>query len=257
VIKDPLLTPLFAYVAILNSITSYQRATGAMTVAARATVSFGQDGQVAIDDLFSGDTANTAAAGAMVAPIGAAMTNEFRTVVPERLDVELRASEVREGTTIDRIWLDTIRPRFGATHTLYVQLEDYRGSKRVVSMPIAMPSYADGPLTLVVSDAAALTSLEQKDLKPGKATTWPELLADLNAVKRNNRLYVRLIASSSGTVVGGDTLPALPSSVRSILDSDATVARGPVTKTVVGSWEQRVDAALRGSRELTLTLTSR
>ena len=110
-------------------------------------------------------------------------------------------------------------------------------------MPVSMPSYAEGPLTLVVSDAPSLVALEQKDLKPGKPSSWSELLTDLNATRRNNRLYVRLVASSSGTVVGGDTLPALPASVRSVMDSDATVAKGSVTKTTVGSWEQRLDRA--------------
>jgi hypothetical protein len=58
-------------------------------------------------------------------------------------------------------------------------------------------------------------------------------------------------------VVTGDTLPALPASVRSVLDEDKTVATAPVAKTVVGAWERRLDRAVRGSRELTVTLTSR
>ena len=256
VLRDQALTPLFAYVAVLNAITAYERETGAMTVAARGTVSFGADGQVAVDDVFSGDTASTGAATAIAAPVAAAMTNEFKAIVPERIDVELTASEERDGTTIDRVWLDTVKPRFGSTHMLHVLLQDYRGAKRTVSMPIAMPSYAEGPLTLLVSDATTLTALEQKDLKPGRPSSWTELLTDLNTTRRQNRLYVRLIASSNGTVVGGDTLPSLPATVRSVMDSDVTVAKGSVTKTTLGSWEQRFDKPVRGSRELTLNLTA-
>ena len=256
VLRDQTLTPLFSYVAVLSALSAYEREAGVMTVSARGTVSFGRDGEVAIDDLFSGDNANTSAATSIAAPLGIGMTNDFREIVPEKIDVEFKASERREGTAIDRVWLDTIRPRFGTTHTLQIQLQDYRGQKRVVSMPIAMPSYADGPLTLLVSDAQTLRTLEEKDLKPGRPTSWPELLKDLNAIKRNNRLYVRLVATSQGTVVGGDTLPALPSSVRSVLDADASTARTSVTRGVVGAWEQRLDVPVRGSRELTLTLSS-
>ncbi len=113
------------------------------------------------------------------------------------------------------------------------------------------------PLTLLVSDAATLGALEQRELKPGKPASWPALLAQMNATKRNNRLYVRLITASAGTVVGGETLPALPPSVRSVLDEDKTVSSSSVSRTVVGAWEQRLDRAVRGSRELTLTLTAR
>jgi hypothetical protein len=255
VAQDPSLTPLFSYVALLNALTAYERQAGVLTVSARGTVSFGKDGEVAIDDLFSGDAAAATAAAAVASPIGAALANDFREVTPERLDITFHASEHQEGTTIERVWLDTTRPKFGSTHDVQIQLQDYRGAKRVVSVPVVMPSYADGPLTLGVSDAASLASLEQKELQPGKPTTWTELLADLNKTRRNNRVYVRLVASSRGAVVNGDTLPALPASVRTVLDTDATIARAPVARTVVGAWEQRVDVAVRGSRELTIVLS--
>jgi len=255
VLRDQTLTPLFTYVAILNSLTAYDRQVGALSISARGALSFGSDGTVVIDDAFAGDNSVQLAAAGVTAPVGSAMANEFKSVMPDRLDLEFHTSEKQEGTTIERAWLDTTRPRFGATHTLQVQLRDYRGGTRVVSLPVTMPAQADGPLTLLVSDAATLTTLEQHDLKPGKPTSWPELLTDLNAARRGNRLYVRLMSASAGAVVLGETWPALPASVRAVLDTDSSVARGAVARTVVGAWEQRLDVAVHGSRELTLTLT--
>jgi hypothetical protein len=255
VVQDRTLTALFTYVGLINALTAYERQTGVLTVSARGNVSFGKDGQIAIDDTFSGDNAAAEAAASIASPVGAALGNDFREVVPEKLDVEFHASEREQGTSIERVWLDTTRPRFGATHTLQIQLQDYRAGKRVVSMPVQMPSYAEGPVTLLVTDAAGLTSLEQKELQPGKPSTWQDLLAQLERTRRNNRVYVRLITASRGTVVGGDTLPALPASVRSVLDTDTTIARASVARTVSGSWEQRLDVAVRGSRELTFTLS--
>ena len=76
-------------------------------------------------------------------------------------------------------------------------------------------------------------------------------------MRRNNRVYVRLINASAGTVVSGETLPSLPSSVRTVLEDDKTAATAPVAKTVIGAWEQQLDHAVRGSRELTITLVRR
>jgi hypothetical protein len=252
VAHDPTLTPLFTYVAVLNALTSYQRQAGALSVAARGTVDFGRDGQIAIDDVFSGDSATTAAASAVATPIGTIVANEFKTAMPERLDLELRALEEQQGTTIDRIWLDTTRPQLGGTYALQIQLRDFRGGARTLSMPISLPTQADGPLTLLVSDAATLTTLEQRDLRPGKPASFGELMAQANNTRRNNRVYVRLIATASGAVVGGDTLPSLPASVQALLRSDAGGAQTPVTKSVVGAWDQRLDLAVHGSRELTI-----
>jgi hypothetical protein len=79
----------------------------------------------------------------------------------------------------------------------------------------------------------------------------------LNDLRRNNRLYVRLINASAGTSVGGQTLPALPGTIRAVLDSDSSTASLPVSRAVVGAWDRRLDRVVRGSRELTIVLTSK
>ena len=257
VLQDPALTPLFAYVAVFNALIGYERQTGVLSIAASGTLSFGADGTVTIDDAFSGDGALSAAAAAVSSAVGVAMANDFKKVVPEKLDVSLRVSEEPRSTTLERIWLDTTRPHFGGTHTLNALLRDYRGGTRTITMPVTMPVQADGPLTLVVGDAASLTALEQRDLRPGRPQSWPALLTELNSVRRNNRLYARLISPSTGSVVGGETLSALPASVRTVLDADNTVARAPVTRSVVGAWDTRLDLPVKGSRELILTLVAR
>ena len=257
VLHDQTLTPLFTYVAVLNSLVSYERQSGALSIAAEGTVSFGSHGTVKIDDLLAGDTAVSATAAAVTAAIGATATNEFRPAMPDRFDLRLQVSEQQLSSTIERVWLDTNAPKPGSTHQVQVLLRHYRGETETISIPVQMPAQNSGPLTLLVSDAATLTGLEQRELKPGKPSSWPALLDQLNSTKRNNRVYVRLISASAGTVVAGETLPALPSSVRSILDDDKTTATAPVAKTVIGAWEQRTDRAIRGSRELSITLATR
>ena len=257
VLHDQTLTPLFTYVAVMNALAAYERQSGPLTIELSGEVSFGQAGRVKLDDVFAGDGAAALAAAAATAPVGIGATNEFRSELAERVDITLTISERQDSTTIERAWLDTTHPKFGGTHTLNVMLRDYRGSTETLTMPVTMPTHASGPLTLVVSDATTLQGLEDRDLRPGKATSWNALLDRMNGARHNNRVYVRLVSSSQGTVVAGDALPSLPASVRSILDEDKTVATAPVARTVVGSWERRLNRAVRGSRELTLTLTPR
>jgi hypothetical protein len=254
VLNDPTLTPLFTYVSVLNSLVAYERQAGVLAISAKGTATFGADGQVSFDDAFSGEQALTAAAAAIAGPIGSLVGNEFRTATAERLTVEIDASETQRVTTIERAWLDTVRPELGGSYTLQVQLRDYRGARRTVSVPIVMPRQADGPLTILVADAPTLAGLEQRELKPAKPSSWSELVRQVNALPRNNRLYVRLITNAAGTAVGGDTLSSLPGTVQSALQADATVAKSSVNRTVVGAWDQRLDMAVRGSRELSVTL---
>jgi SpoIVB peptidase S55 len=256
VLHDETLTPLFSYVAVLNALASYERQAGVMSINASGSLSFGKSGEVTLDDSFTGEAALTEAATTLTAPISAAATNPFRPAMPDKLDLHLQVSEQQQSATIERAWLDTTRPTFGSTHTVEVLLRDYRGGVETVGIPITMPAEAAGPLTLLVSDAATLTGLEQHELQPGRPTSWAGLLAQFNDARRNNRIYVRLLSSGTGTVVGGDTMPNLPSTVRSILDTDPSVSSAPVSRAVVGAWQRRFDHVIRGSRRLTITLTS-
>jgi hypothetical protein len=256
VLHDQTLTPLFTYVALLNTMTAFERQSGALTIELSGKASFGTAGSVAIDDLYSGDGAATAAASGASLAIGMAATNEFKPVMAESLDLTVRTSERVETTTIERVWLDTTQPKAGATHNLQVLLRNYRGATETLSIPVTMPSQP-GPVTLLVSDAPTLTGLEDRDLRPGRPGNWGDLLARLNSTRRNNRLYVRLIKSGAGTVVAGTPLPGLPASVRSVLDEDKTISSTPVARTVVGTYEQRLPRVVRGSRELNLVVIAR
>ncbi len=255
VLHDEGLTPLFAYVAVYNVLLGYERGSGPLSVAVRGSINYGARGRLEIDDVLSGPSAIPEAAAAATASIGPAVGNDFDSVMPERLDLTLQVAEQTERLTIERAWLDTTRPRLGQTHELHVLLRRYRGGTETVSMPIAMPAYAAGPLTLLVSDAPTLMALEERELRPAAPRTWPALLRQLADRRQHNRLYVRLIDSAGGTAVAGSTLPALPASVRSVLETDATVKSAAVSKTVVGSWQRRFDVAVTGSHELTITPT--
>lgn len=255
VLHDQALTPLLTYVAILNAVAAYERQTGSLTATVTGRVSFGNAQTVEVDDVFAGEGVMAAVASAMTTPVGAAAGNEFRSIFAESIDVTVRVTEQIETTTVERVWIDTTRPRTGETCNVHVLLRNYRGGTETITLPVVMPAQP-GPVTLLVADAPTLSTLEDRELQPGKPNSWAELLTRLGSARRNNRLYVRLIRQQTGTVVGGSPLPALPASVRSVLDDDNTVATSPVARSVLFGSEHRLQRVVRGSRELKLTVTA-
>jgi hypothetical protein len=257
VVHDPILTPLFAYTAVLSALTTYERQVGVLSIALTGTLSFGADGQVAIDDVFSGDTALPIAAASIAQPLTVTAANEFRHVLPQTLDLHIRTSEQQDSVTIERAWLDTTMPRPGATVGVQILLRHYRGATETITIPVTMPAETSGPLSLLVSDAATLSAVEQHEVDQSKPASFADTLADLNRTRRSNRLYVRLLSASPGAVVGGRALPTLPSSIQSVIDSDKSVATAALPRAVIGSWERRFDQVVKGSREIPITLVSR
>jgi hypothetical protein len=257
IVRDPILTPLFTFATVLNTLIAYERQVGVLSIDVLGTASFSPDGQVTIDDAFSGETALANASTAASMPLAVVANNEFRSVQPETLDLHLRTLERQDNVTIERAWLDTTMPRPGATVGVQVLLRHYRGDVETVSIPVTMPTASSGPLTLLVSDAATLTSLEQHEVNPARPNNFADTLAQLNNTRRNNRLYVRLLTSSAGSVIGGQALPALPSSIQSVLEADKSVSTAPLSRAIVGAWEQRFDLVVKGSREIPITLVAR
>ncbi len=169
------------------------------------------------------------------------MANEFRKATAERLDVEIEVSEEHASTTIERAWLDTVRPEFGGAYALQVQLQDFRGEPARRVGPSHHAAAGRRPAHAARGRRGDARRAQQRDLQPGKPTTWPDLVKQVNDTRRNNRLYMRLIAQRTGTVVGGETLPSLPG-IGAVGDSHGrTVSRAAVNRTVVGAWEQRMD----------------
>lgn len=254
VVHDQNLTPLFAFVSILNALSSFERASGPTTIAATGHISYGPMGRLEIDDLFTGDQALTQAASTALNPIGALATNTFHPMLPESMEVTLRVTEEEDHLTIERAWLDTVRPVLGGTHTLHVQLRRYRGQTETVSLPVTMPARVTGPVTLLVSDAPTLIALEQNELRPAPVSSLDGLLVRLRDSRANHQLHVRLLTAAPGTAIAGESQAALPSSVQSALGADTSAASTALTRTVVGAWHLRLPRVVRGSREIPLTL---
>jgi hypothetical protein len=256
VANDPLLTPLFTYAALTNALTAWERQNGVMSLAIDATLSLGSDGTVEIDDAFSGGSALADAASAAASPLDAILANPYRDVSAEGLDIEIDTTEVESYTTIERAWLDTVRPEPGGTYTVHVQMRDYRGATRSIGIPVVMPDHVHGSLRLLVSDGPTLEGIERREIVPTEPASWNDVLAHTRRTRRNNRVYVRLIAPQSGVVVAGQVLPALPASIEAAVKTDPTTSASPVSNAIVGAWEARVDRMVRGSHELTIALES-
>ena len=68
IVNDQLFTPLLAYVAILNTLTSYERQNGVATYALRGAATLKKYGDVDFEDLFTGDQPSVGAAASVVGP---------------------------------------------------------------------------------------------------------------------------------------------------------------------------------------------
>jgi hypothetical protein len=257
IVRDQLFTPLLAYVAILNTLTSYERQNGVATYALKGAATLKKYGKVDFEDLFTGDQPSVGAAASVVAPINLLMRNAFEDVDIESLNLEIDASEQPRSATLERVWVDGTRVKAGAPATLKVLLRTYRGDEVTRDVTIQIPPNARGSVQVMVADGLRLSQFESRELQvqPMQATGLPQMIRVLNSARKNNRLYVRLVSRDDGAVVKGEPLAALPSSVLAVMESDRNGGSfRPLQSALVGEWEITPGLAVSGSRTLTLPL---
>ena len=254
IVHDPLLTPLYGFVAVLNSLASYERQSGASTFAITGTVDVAGQPPVTFDDVVSGDGALTAGAAAVAGPLGALLATDVGKARVTGISLEVRASETTSLATIERAWIDAVRPRPGETVPLHVQVRHYRGATETLTIPVEIPAYARGRLSLMISDGATLAEWERRENRAGTPDTLAGLVRALNRTPRANRIYVRLIADAPGALVSGESMSTLPPSVQSVFTENRAGNGTALTRAVLGSWDRRLDASVRGSRELSFSV---
>lgn len=254
IVHDPLLTPLYSFVAVLNSLISYERQAGASTFAIRGAVNVEGQAPVAFDDVVSGDGALPAGAAAVAGPLAALFATDVGKARITGISLDVVAREATSTATIERAWIDAVRPRPGDTIPLHVQIRHFRGTTETITLPIDLPAHARGRMTLLVSDGAALAEWERRDGRAETPGSIADLVGALNRTPRANRVYVRLVADAPGAVVNGEAMGNLPPSMQAIYTENRAGNATALRQAVLGSWDRRLDVTVRGSREISFSI---
>jgi hypothetical protein len=257
VVRDQLFTPLMTYTALVNTLGSYERQFGTATYALTGTVRIGKYDRVALRNIFSGDNASANASAYAVAPITALLANDYEEVDIQGLDLQIKSAEEPRTATIERVWIDDVRPRAGKTVPLKILLRTYRGEDLLRTIPITIPANATGNLAVVVSDAQRLSLTESREARLPQPRSVPQLVRALNRGRSNNTLYVKLLGADAGAVVNGEVLPSLPPSVLAVIEADRSGGNfNPLGNATLGEWELATDHAVNGVRTLAVSLAS-
>ena len=257
-VEDELFSPVLAYVSLLSVLQGNERAFGTSTVRLDARIELAGGRSVRLQDLFTENQPSQQAAALVAAPLAYLLNNDFEKVRVAKVELEARSEETVQSATLSRVWLerpDALRP--GGSATLKVQLKTWRHDLVTEEIPLAIPNSArPGGYTLLVSDAASMNAVEQREMRQGFVPRdLDQLLRALNSLRKGHHVYARLVRAEDGAIVSGEFLPSLPSSVLSVLGAaDTGGGIVPVRTASVWDFDLATDFVVSGSRSLTLVV---
>ena len=256
IIEDPLFSPILAYTTALSTFVTWTRDLGPRTYEVTSTVRLRDHGGVSSDDIYTGNSASAVAAAAVANPVATLFANDFELVEILGIDVAVTALEERQTATLERVWLDAVRPRAGDEVPLRILSRSHRGAELLETVMVKIPSHASGRLVIEVSDAATLAVQEQQEGRSlAEADSLDQLIRNLNDARRNNRIYVRLLRTDAGAVDRGEPLPSLPGSVLAVLEGNrSNGGLGRLREATLGEWELVGDHVVSGSHRLSITI---
>ena len=173
-VNDQLFTPLLAYVSMFNTLGAYERQFGAATFTVNSRAKITGHADLTLNDVFTGDSPMLGASTAIAGPLTMLLSNDVEKVTLEGLDVTVKTAETPRSATIERVWLDDMRPRAGRTIPLKVLTRSYRGEETISTVPIEIPANTSGDLSVLVTDGRQLNTLEQREIRRSRpaADAW-------------------------------------------------------------------------------------
>ncbi|HQH46731.1 MAG TPA: hypothetical protein PLQ86_12255, partial [Candidatus Aminicenantes bacterium] len=161
--------------------------------------------------------------------------NEFKDVGIHRIDLNIRTSERPKSAVLERVWLDRYEAAPGETLRLKLFIKSYRGESRVEEIPFLAPNLPPGSeFNLVVADTRSLRQVELGQYRTSGIVprSLEQLVRLLNNLRKNNRVYFKIVAARPGLFLRGEEMPNLTPAMKSLFASPRAAATAPVEISV-------------------------
>jgi hypothetical protein len=258
IVNDELFSPVLAFASLASILQTTERDFGSQTIEVTARVFMDGEQPVIIEDIFTDQQPALAASAMVAAPMSFLMANDFQKVQINEVQVEIEAAESLKTARLVRAWLDEDKVAPGGRVPLKLLLRSYRGEEILETVEVAVPTnVGEGKLQLLVADANTISAIEKRLIQARfEPRNLNQLIRALNALRKNNRLYVRLNRPGrGGAIVAGEYLSSLPPSVLNVLEADQSSASFiPVSSSTLWEYELITGYSVRGSRVLEITV---
>jgi hypothetical protein len=250
---DKFLTPALVNLAVSSLITGEERAYGYLSLDFDGDIYLDRGASIHLEDLFSGnyDTSATSLSGLLAAVVYYLGNNEFRDVGIFRIDLNVRAAEEPRLCALEKVLLDKYEVSPGEKIEIKVYYRTFKEETLVENVTFVAPALPAGTeFQIVVGDAATMQQTERsqyrvQDFVPRSLS---QLIRILSNLRKNNRIYFKILAPKPGIFLKGEEMPNLPPTLKSMFTSPRASASAPMdlTRSTLSEYQLPVPYVFRG-----------
>jgi len=253
-VADKFLTPALVNMAVSGLVTSELRSYGDVTLDFNADVFLDKGGLgVHLEDFFSGsyDNSPVSLSGLLAAVVQFLMNNEFRDVGIFRIDLNVRALEEDRLASLEKVLLDKYEVSPGEPIQLQAFYRTQNEESLVEKVTVLAPALPAGTeFQILVGDAASMQQVERSQyrIQGFVPRSLDQLVRMLGNLRKNNRIYFRIMASKPGLFLKGEELPNLPPTLKSMFASPRASATGPteITRSTLSEYQLAIPYVFKG-----------
>lgn len=259
VAADRFLTPPLMNFIVFNAITASERALGEMTLYVSGQIHLKNQEPVNIGNVFSSDMNGPAMASiAAVSPLQYLLMAGYDGVVIDKIDLQITSMDHKTNAQLERIAVSKPEVAPGETVTLTAYLRSTTGDTVIEQYPVQIPAgLPAGPIQLVVGDGTTVTSIDIRRGPSGVPSGIKQVINELNKLRKNDRLYIKVVSFEPGVVIGGEEFPSLPPSMAALINTDRSSSRSVsgLPNSTVREYElPQSKYVIQGQRTLNLTV---
>ncbi|MBI3650381.1 MAG: hypothetical protein HY231_04970 [Acidobacteria bacterium] len=225
-ISDPMLAPILMRIALTSAILGTERQLGPQTVKVNGRIALKDQPDVVIDNAFSlASGATVLAATSIERPFAVLLNSGFDGLEVRGIDVEVTSSDTRSLGIINRLWIDKTEVGRGEKVEIQAFARKENGTEFVERIPVEIPQDAPiGPIVILIGDGSSLNQADARmqagaDFVP---KNLGQLVQAINKLKKNSKLYVKILRPGAGAIINSEEMPTLPPSMLATLGSQRT-----------------------------------
>jgi len=254
VVNDPILTPALLNLGLSSLVSAEERSYGNLSLDFEGDIFLDQGQSVHLEDLFSGnfDNPTTGFSSLLAAVVYLLKNNEFQEVKIDSIDLKVRAVNQVRNAVLEKVLLDRYEVSPGEIIKVTVYFRTSRNETKREEVEFLEPALPpDTEFNLMVGDAASMQQLERSmyHLQDFTPRSFSQLLRLLSNLRKNNRIYFKILASKPGLFLRGEEMPNLPPSLKMMFTSPraATTNLSEINRSTLGEYQLPVPYVFKGS----------